>query len=143
MAIYQAPRKRWRLTLVAGIVGVLIGLIAGLVGGGGDSDPLAALRELDMKLEEAASPLDVLVIHGEADTGSAGDPRVVIDAVARTSQRFDEVRDSVVRINREAVVAFDGHVARLRKLAREDGDADAIADEAEELADLLRGIVLS
>ena len=141
MAIYQAPRKRWRLGVGAGVIGVLIGLVAGLVVGGGSNDPLASLRDLDTKLEDAASPLDVLVIHGEADTGSAGNPRVVTDAVARTKQRFDEVRDAVSAINADAVEEFDEHVAALEELAREDGDSDDIADEAEELAELLRGII--
>jgi hypothetical protein len=99
MAIYQAPRKRWRAALVAGAVGALIGLGIGLAVGGGDPDPLDALRKLDATLEEAAAPLEVLVIHGQEDTGSSTDARVVTDAVSRTTLRFDEVRDTVQAFN--------------------------------------------
>ena len=141
MAIYQAPKKRWRLTLASGVVGAIAGLLIGLALGRGGTDQLTALRDLDTMLEDAASPLDVLAIHGEEDTGSSADARVVTDAVARTTQRFDQVRDVVVRINAQAVSDFDGHVARLRKLARDGADPDEIAEEAEDLADLLRDIV--
>ena len=141
MAIYQAPRKRWRLGLVCAVIGALAGVALGFALGGENDDPRAAMRMLDAKLEDAAAPLDVLVIHGRADTGSSTDTRVVIDAVARTTERFDEVRDIVRTINPDAVEDFDDHTAKLRELARERGDAEEIADEADELADLLRDIV--
>jgi hypothetical protein len=141
MAIYQAPRKRWRLAVACAVIGALVGLGVGIAGGGGSDDPLAAIRQLDTQLEEAAAPLDVLVIHGQADTGSSGDARIVTDALARTEQRFGQVRDLVATINADAVEAFDDHVDALRKLAADGANADEIASAADELADLLRGIV--
>jgi hypothetical protein len=141
MAIYQAPRKRWRLAVITGVLGALAGLGIGLALGGGSDDPLAAMRQLDMQLEEAAAPLDVLVIHGQEDTGSSDDARVVTDALARTVQRFDEVRPVVRTIDAGAVEDFDDYVDRLRELAQERANPDEIAAEADGLADLLRGIV--
>jgi hypothetical protein len=141
MAIYQAPRKRWRLAVVSGVIGVLAGLMVGFAFSGSGPDPLAAIRELDRQLEEAAAPLDVLVIHSEAETSSAADARVVTDALARTQQRFAEVRDVVEAIDPDAIEDFERHTEELRELAQDGADADAIAAEAEELAQLLRGIV--
>lgn len=140
MAIYQAPRKRWRLALGAGVIGVLVGLGLSLVFAG-DDDPLSALRDLDAALEEAASPLEVLAIHGQEGTESANDPRVVTDAVARTEQRFEDLREVVRAFDDDAVDDVDGYITTLRELARERADGDDIAEEARELADLLRGIV--
>ncbi len=141
MAIYQAPRKRWRLTLFSALIGALVGLGIGLIASGGDADPTDVLKQLDAELEEAAAPLDVLVIHGEADTGSSTDARVVTDALARTTQRFDEVRAAVRIFNSGAVEDFDRHVARLEELVRDEAGAAEIAEGAEALAALLRGIV--
>jgi hypothetical protein len=140
MAIYQAPKRRWRLAVASGVIGLLVGLLIGVVTGGGDDDPLAALRRLDAQLDEAAAPLDVLSIHGRSGTGST-DERVVDDAVRRTQQRFDDVRPAVRAIDPDVAKEFDDRVAELRRLAREHADPDDIARAAEELADLLRSVI--
>jgi hypothetical protein len=141
MAIYQAPRKRWRLALALAVVGAVAGLLIGLaLGGGGNDDPLASLRILDTKLEEAAAPLDVLALHGQAGTG-ATDERIVTDALARTTARFDEVRAAVRAIDPEAEAEFDEYVDAISTLADDDADPEEIADEADELADLLRDLI--
>lgn len=141
MAIYQAPRRRWRLVLGSGVVGILVGIGLGLVVAGGPTDARTTLRELDGKLEAAAAPLDVLAIHGEQETGSARDARVITDALTRTARRFDEVRATVRMINGPAVSRFDDQVAELRRLARSKAGTRRVAAAAEKLADLLRNIV--
>ena len=142
MAIYQAPRKRWRLAVITGAIGAVVGLLVGLtLSGGGGDDPMKAIRALDASLDEAAAPLDVLVIHGEADTGSADNARVVLDAVTRTESRFDVVRDGVRAIDPTAIDEFERRVAKLRDLADERADADEIAEEASSLAAFLRDLV--
>ena len=140
MAIYQAPRRRWRFALAMAIVGGLIGLLAG-VALRPDPDPIDTLRTLDAQLSEAAAALDVLVIHREADTGSTSDPRVAEDAVRRTRARIDEIRDEIAVVDPDALRAVDSHLSRLDELVGGRDDPEAIADEAEELADLLRGII--
>ena len=140
MAIYQAPRRRWRLALVMAIVGGLIGLLVG-VALRPDPDPIDTIRTLDAQVSEAAAALDVLVIHREADTGSTSDPRVAEDAVRRTRARIDEIRDEIAALDPDALRDVDRHLSRLDELVSDRDDPEAIADEAEELADLLRGII--
>jgi hypothetical protein len=141
VAIYQAPRKRWRIALAAGLAGVVAGLGLGLAIGGGDADPIDVLRTLDAQLEDAAAPLDVLAIHGEVDAPSSKDARVATDALRLVRRRFEPVRPAVRMIDRDAEREVDEHLATLQQLVRERADPTDVARQADALADLLRGIV--
>jgi hypothetical protein len=141
MAIYQAPRKRWRIALLFSVLGLLGGLVIGLVIAGGDPDPVDSVRTLDRQLDETAASLDVLVIHGEVETTSADDPRVASDALRRVKQRFAELRPAVQALDPDDVEDVDEQIASLEELIRDRADADEIADSARELADLLRSII--
>ena len=140
MAIYQAPRRRWRLALATGIVGGLIGLGAG-VALRSEPDPTETIRTLDGRLSDAAAALDVLVIHREADTRSTADPQVAEDAVRRTRARVDALRPEIAVLDPDALRDVDRHLSRLDELVSDGADPAEIAEEAEELAELLRGIV--
>jgi hypothetical protein len=140
MAIYQAPRRRWRLALVTGIVGGLIGLGAG-VALRPEPDPVQSIRTLDGELSDAASALDVLVIHREADTRSTADPQVAEDAVRRTRARIDRLRSEIRTLDPEALRGVDRHLSRLDELVDGGADPEEVAEEAEELAQLLREII--
>jgi hypothetical protein len=140
MAIYQAPRRRWRLALVTGLVGALIGLGAG-VALRTQPEPVQSIRTLDRELSDAASALDVLVIHREADTRSTADPQVAEDAVRRTRARVDRLRTEIRALDPDALRKVDRHLSRLDELVEGRADPEDIAGEAEELAQLLREII--
>lgn len=140
MAIYQAPRRRWRLALATGIVGALFGLGVG-VAIRSDPDPVQTIQELDRRLSDAASALDVLVIHREADTRSTTDPQVAKDAIRRVRVRVEALRSEMRAVDPDGWRDVDRRLARLDELVREDADPGEIADEAEQLADQLRGFI--
>lgn len=140
MAIYQAPRRRWRLALVTGIVGGLVGLGIGLALRSAP-EPIETIRTLNRQLSDAAAGLDVLVIHDEADTRSTADPQVARDAIRRVRARVDSLRPQIRALDPDALTDVDRHLSRLGELATGGSDPDEIAEEAEELAEILRGIV--
>lgn len=125
MAIYRPPKPRLPAILIAGVAGLLVGLAAGyLLGGGGRSDPLAAAGELRRSLAAAGEPLDVVMIeYGQG----VQDGRVVDEdgyagargAVVRSRSRFDDARP--------ALEALAPH--RAEAIARAYGDLGQLIDD--------------
>ncbi len=146
MAIYKPPTPRYRVALVAGVVGLAIGLGAGLLIPSGGSDPVEVLRVVKQDLAGAASVLEVLQVEyresvHDGDVVSEAEYRGSLDALARSRARFAEVRSTVEAINPDVATRAERAYADLEDLMREHADADDVSDAASELADLLTGVI--
>jgi len=141
MAIYQAPRKRWRTAVATGIVGGLIGFGIGMVVDNRSTDTATVLRTIDRQLDRAAAPLDVLVIHRDVHTTSANDPRVARDALRRARDAFDALRPSVHALDPAAERRVDDGLDRLQELVDAHATTAKIAEQARLVASTMRSIV--
>jgi uncharacterized NAD-dependent epimerase/dehydratase family protein len=141
MAIYQAPRKRWRTAVATGVVGAVIGFGIGFVVHHGSTDTVTTLRKLDQRLDEAAAPLDVLVIHGDVNTSSAKDPRVARDALRRARAAFDGLRPDVHVLDPSAERRVNDGLDRLQQLIDGHASTAKIAAQARVVASAMRAIL--
>lgn len=109
MAIYRPPKPRWPAALVAGIVGLLAGLLLGTLLSS-DPEPAEAVRAVRADLASAASLLEVASVEYE-ESVSGGE--VV------SEQEFEGAKDAIARSRELAESA----VPALRVLAPSAADA--------------------
>ena len=138
MAIYRPRQRRWPVAVAAGLLGVLVGLLAGWALFDEEPDPLEGARVITAALASAAGTLEVVEIeYAESVT----DGRVVQeaeyagarDALERSAARFSEVERALEILDperaAEARLLFD----ELRRLI---GDLAPPADVAAAIDDL-------
>ena len=126
MAIYRPSKPRYRIVPVAAIVGLLVGLLAGLVLAGGDPEPVEAVREIRTTLTEASSVLEIVEIeYEEALEDGSGDGNAEYegarDALERSRSLWAEARPSVDLLAPQEAEEIDSLYEEL---------GDAVADEA-------------
>jgi hypothetical protein len=146
LAIYKPPASRWRTALAAAAAGLVAGFGAGALLTGGGADPVATLREVRRELSGAASVLEVLVVeYRESVRGGEVRSRTEyqgsIEALERSRERFAGVRAAVRAIDPRAARQADERYAELDRLIARRADPSEVARRAEELAELLAGIV--
>ncbi|MDQ4142585.1 MAG: hypothetical protein M3198_02395, partial [Actinomycetota bacterium] len=122
------------LVLIAGAVGLLVGLVAGLVLGSDDPAPEEAAREVRVTLTEASSLLEVEEIEYEEaleDGSGAGEQEYegARDALARSRARWEEARPSVRIIAPDSAAQIDRHYAELEQAV----DDEALPEEVNAL----------
>jgi hypothetical protein len=144
MAIYRPPKPRWRVAVVAGAVGVVVGVVAGILVSRSDPDPLEAARVVQAELDRAASSLDVVGIEYDesVDAGavvSDAEYRGTQDALESSRSRFDNVRPALEVLALDRADTIDDAYAALERSIEARADPAQVTEEIESLAALLRG----
>lgn len=143
MAIYRPEQRRWTVTLAAGVVGVLVGLLMGW-GLRPDPDPVEALGEVQAALRGAAGSLEVVQVEYEE---SVEDGQVVATpeyqgaraALASSRRRYLEVREVVASVAPDTAAEIDGAYDELDGLVDARAPTEEVGAATGELADMLTG----
>lgn len=145
MAIYRPPRPRWPAIAAAALVGLLLGAALGLaVGGGGGSDPAAALAEIRAGMTSASDLLEVAGIeYSEAvvdgDVVNEAELSGARGAVERSRERYTEVADAFALIDAAAADHIDAGYTEILALIDATADPTEVTAALEDLAGLLEG----
>ncbi len=142
MAIYRPQRSRWKPAAIAGIVGVILGLLVGW-GLRPDPDPAEVLGEIRATLASAAGTLEVVEVEY---TESVRDGQVVATpefqgaraALTSSRERYLEAREAVATVAQDAASAIDRSYGELERLV----ERRAPPSEVSDLVRSLRGMLL-
>jgi hypothetical protein len=139
MAIYQAPRRRWRIALAFSLLGLIAGLIAGIaIGKSGRPSPQTVIAELDRELEGIAGVVGVVEVEYPQAGDEVGGAR---GALERAERRYVEVRTALRAIDRDGAGRIDAAFERLGSMISGREKAAAVVREARALGRLLRSAV--
>ena len=141
MAIYSAKRSRWPLMLGLAAAGQVVGLIAGaLLFGNTPLDVVAAAQAISDETAASAGLLEVVGIEYTEAAGSdfAGtELQAALDNLTRSRERFEAVREPLLKIDPPRVARIDAGFDALEDLLNSHADVEpvhsAIADLAAEL----------
>jgi hypothetical protein len=144
MAIYRPPKPRWRAAVAAGVAGILVGVIAGILVSRSDPDPLEAARAVQGELDRAASSLDVVAIEYDesVDAGevvSDTEYRGTQDALESSRSRFGDVRAALEVLAPDRADSIDDAYAAVETSIEARADPAEVSDQIESLTGLLRG----
>ena len=142
MAIYRPQKPRYRLVLGAAVVGLLVGLVAGLILGGDDPDPVDAVREIRVTLTEASSLLEIVEIeYAEAleDGSGAGDPEYegALDAFARSRSHWRRARPAIDLLASDDAATIDARYEDLETAMEAEALPEEVNELTAELSDML------
>ena len=144
MAIYRPPKPRWRASVAAGVAGILVGVIAGILVSRSDPDPLEAARLAQAELDRAASSLEVVAIEYDesVDAGevvSDAEYRGTQDALESSRNRFNDVRPALEVLAPDRANSIDDAYAAVERNIEARADPAEVSDQIESLRRLLRG----
>lgn len=141
MAIYSAKRSRWPLMLGLATAGLLVGLISGaLLFGNKPLDLTGAAQAIAAETSASAGLLEVVEIEytEAAQSNFAGtELQAALDNLARSRERFDAVREPLLKIDPARVAHIDTAFGALEGLLSAHSDVatvhSAIVDLSAEL----------
>jgi hypothetical protein len=144
MAIYRAPRPRWRATLIGVVVALVVGIGIGFLLGGSEPDPEVAVQEMASELNRTSGTLEVVSIeYSEAveDGEVVSEPEYegARAAAIRARSSYDSVREPLALLVPGAVAeldaAFDDLIAAIDEIAPEEDVTQAAEDTSRLLDD--------
>jgi hypothetical protein len=144
MAIYRPPKPRWRAAVGAGLVGVVVGMIAGILVSRSEPNPVEAARSVQAELDRAASSLEVVAIEYDesVDGGevvSDGEYRGTQDALESSRTRFDDVRAALELLAPDRAGSIDDAYDAVQRSIEARADPAEVTQELDSLTALLRG----
>ena len=142
MAIYQAPRRRWRLAIATAVLGALVGFGIGAVVMHHDPSPKVAIAQLDHDLDDIAALVGVVEVeYADARSGTASELRGARDALARARERYRPLSEAVAALAPSAARAISSRFAELDRLMAARRSAAFVGGRARSLAVKLRAVV--
>jgi hypothetical protein len=143
MAIYRPPPPRWRAAIAGGLVGILVGLIAGiLLARGSGADHADAVREIKSALTRSAGTLEVVEIeyseaveNGEITTESEYEGARA--AALRARSGFQDVREPLGLLAPEATAEIDAAFDQLLAAIDDLSDEAVVAEHVQDTTRLL------
>ncbi|MDQ4095002.1 MAG: hypothetical protein M3174_02190, partial [Actinomycetota bacterium] len=121
---------------------LLVGLVAGLIVGSEDPDPVEAVREVRVTLTEAASLLEIVEIeYAEAleDGSGAGDQEYegALDALARSRSHWRRARPALALLESDDASAIDARYEELQQAMESEALPEEINQLTAELSQML------
>jgi hypothetical protein len=132
------------IAVAAFVVGLLIGLAS--AGGGESDDPADGIDQLRKDLVGAANTLEVAAVEYEESRGAgAGEAGATgaSDALARSTEQFDQAREQLARVNTEKAEAISAALDGLEQDLQEEVDAKRFSSDSTRAERLLREAVSS
>ena len=145
MAIYRPSRARWPIALAAAVVGVAIGLVAGLSLADTGPHPGAVVSDVRANVRAATALLDVVKVEYQ-EAVSGGEVTTVQeyggarDALGRSRARFDRAARVLEPLDHEAAERIGDAYQRLAQMMGETAPAQDVLDQIDRLASLLEDI---
>jgi hypothetical protein len=141
VAIYRPSKPRWPALLGAAVMGLLIGLGAGILLRP-DPDPVAAARDMSADLAGAAGLLEVAQVEYEESVSgteviSPREYRAARAALSRSRNRFGDARPALEALSDSAAKAIDAGYDRIQALMGEPAPPVRVAAALRRLARLL------
>jgi hypothetical protein len=141
VAIYRPSKPRWPALLGAAVIGLLIGLGAGILLRP-DPDPVAVARDLRADLDGAAGLLEVAQVEYEESVSgsrvtSPREYRAAGAALSRSRNRFGDARPALEALSDPAAKAIDAGYDRTQALMDEPAPPARIEAALRRLARLL------
>ena len=143
MAIYRPQRSRWKPAAIAGVAGLIIGLLVGWGILRPEPEPAEAVRQVRASLVSAAGTLEVVEVeYVESVRGG----RIVATpefqgaraALRSSRERYLEAREAVAATAPDAASAIDAAYEELERLV----ERRAPPREVSERTRTLRGMLL-
>jgi hypothetical protein len=143
VAIYQAPRRRWRVALAAGLAGLIVGIGTGLVvAHHGQSTTAQVITTFDADLEDVAGVLGVLEVeYHDATQANASEMKGVTDALASARRRYAALRPAVRALDAATDRRIEDGFLRLGSLIEGHRPAQQVGAEVRSLARMLHDVV--
>lgn len=144
MAIYRPPKRRWPALVALLVLGVALGLGAGLLIASRAPDPAEAVAPAKRALSQAAVVLDVLEVeYSEAVSGGSVQSRSEyegsLSALERSRDAFEEARPALEALAPQRAADIDDAYERLRELMEDEADPAEVSGAVAELEGELRG----
>lgn len=144
VAIYRPPQARWPLALAAGIGGLLIGMVAGLVLGSDDPDPNETASAIRATLAAAAGSLEVAQIEYREAVSDGGVERRTeyegsLDALDSSRSNYRTVRPALETLVPSLVQEVDDLYQRCTSLMKAPSDVPDVSACLVRLGELLKG----
>ncbi len=141
MAIYRPSKPRWPALLSVGVIGLLLGLGAGFLLRPAP-DPVAVARDLRTDLAAAAGLLEVVQVEYEESVSGTRvarprEYRAARAALARSRDRFGDVRPALAALSGPAAEAIDAGYDRAAALMAEPAPPPRLGEALQRLAGLL------
>ena len=142
MAIYRPQRSRWKPAAIAGIGGLIVGLLVGWGVLRPDPDPVQAIRQVRASLASAAGTLEVVEVEYAE---SVRDGQIVATpefqgaraALTSSRERYLEVRGGVAAVSQDAASSIDAAYAELQRLFERRAPATEVSNLAGNLRQML------
>lgn len=146
MAIYRPQRPRWILPTVTAVAGLLVGLLVGWGLLRPEPDPAEALQTVRTEVVGAAGSLEVFAIeYAEAvENAQVVAPRELEGAraaLASSRERYEAVAGAVTVIAPDAAAAITQTYDELERLSEQRAPEEDVAALADELDELLKGVI--
>lgn len=130
MAIYSAKKSRWPLLLGVAVAGLVVGLIAGAVlFGNKPLDVVGAAQAIAAETSASAGLLEVVEIeYAEAASGdfSGTELQAALDNLARSRERFEAVREPLLKLDPPRVARIDAGFDALESLLNAHSDVATV-----------------
>jgi hypothetical protein len=145
VAIYRPAKPRWRTAALAGVGGLAVGVLVGLVVGSNEPDPEAAAQSIRSDMQAAASTLDIVPIEydegvEDGEVVSEREYGAARDAVQRSREQFQPATDVLSLFATDVVGDIEAGYNDLVEAIDAVEDPDDVERRAEALADLLTGV---
>lgn len=142
MAIYQAPRRRWRLAVITGVIGALVGFGIGALVMHKAPSPTVALTQLDRELDDVAGLIGVVEVeYNDARSGTATELKGARDALDRAHQRWVQLRDAVRVIGQSDEAGIEAGFAGLDHAMATRRSVSTVTAKARSLARMIQSVV--
>ncbi|HYH27215.1 MAG TPA: hypothetical protein VEA19_00390 [Actinomycetota bacterium] len=141
MAIYRPQRPRWRLALIAGLGGLLLGLLLGFLLRP-EPDAGEVLGELRSTLASAAGSLEIVEIEyaeSVSDGTIVSQPEYegARSALASSRARFEEAREGLAAVSPDAATRADDGYRELESAITSRAPTDEVSSLVRELRETL------
>jgi hypothetical protein len=142
MAIYRPQRPAWRVALLWGGVGLLVGLLVGWGLLRPEPDPAEVLSEVRSSLASASATLEVVQIEYAE---SVEDGEIVAraefegarDALASSRASYSEARSAVAAVESQTASAIDSAYEGVERAMAARGDERDVSEMIAELRQML------
>ncbi|MDP8957476.1 MAG: hypothetical protein M3N24_11075 [Actinomycetota bacterium] len=142
MAIYRPQRSRWKPAAIAGIAGLIVGLLVGWGILRSEPEPAEVIRQVRASLSSAAATLEVVEVEYAE---SVRDGRIVATpefqgaraALTSSRERYLEAREAVATVAPNAASAIDAAYQELQRLVERRAPRNDVSDLADDLRRML------
>jgi hypothetical protein len=144
VAIYRPQRSRRRVAILTALVGLTVGLVAGLaIGSRNEPDPVETMKELRASLTQAATVLEIAEVeYGEAVSGTDvtndSEYQGARDALRRSRSLFGSAAPALEIVDERGVAEMENGYERLQTLMSAPAESQEVSRAIGELSALLR-----